>query len=221
MQNHPALRDLKVMSDLKLVIGNKNISSWSFRPWILLTQFGIPFEEISLKLFTPEYAAIIDKYSPSKKVPVLNDGDLRIWDSLSIAEYLAEKYAEKGLWPKDRTARAKARSVTAEMHSGFTGLRSNLSMNFHGRKSDFSVPEDAKKDIDRIQTLWEECLSSYGGPFLFGQNFSIADAFYAPVVSRFITYGVKLGPKASEYVQTISNLPSYKSWGEGAKLEIN
>ncbi|TGL63519.1 glutathione S-transferase family protein [Leptospira sarikeiensis] len=209
------------MSDLKLVIGNKNVSSWSLRPWILLKHFGIPFEEIPLKLFTPEYAQVIDKYSPSGKVPVLHDGNLQIWDSLGISEYLAETFSNKDFWPKDKTARAKARSITAEMHSGFSGLRSNLSMNFVGRKTDYQPPIEAQKDIDRIQEIWEECISSYGGPFLFGKDFSIADAFYTPVVSRFITYGVKLSSKSSGYIQTISNLPAYKVWEDGAKLEVS
>ncbi|TGK12162.1 glutathione S-transferase family protein [Leptospira fletcheri] len=202
------------MSELILVIGNKNLSSWSFRPWILLKQAGIPFREVSLRLFTPEYASVIADYSPSGKVPVLRDGDLTIWDSLSIAEYAAEKKPE--LWPKNSNTRAKARSITAEMHSGFTGLRSNLTMNFTGRISDKQIPPEAQKDIDRIRNLWEENLRENGGPFLFGKDFTVADAFYAPIVSRFITYKVPLSGPSAEYVRTISSLPAYKEWEQGA-----
>lgn len=209
------------MSELTLVIGNKNISSWSFRPWILLKQNGIPFREVPLKLFTPEYAAVIGIHSPSGKVPVLHDEDLQVWDTLSIAEYLAEKFPEKSFWPKDRKARAEARSVVAEMHSGFSALRTHLSMNFWGRFPDKEIPEDALKDIARISSIWSKYLNEYGGPFLFGKEFGIADAFYAPVVSRFITYSPKLDPKASEYLNTVSSLSSYKEWGEGAKKEIS
>ncbi|TGK01217.1 glutathione S-transferase family protein [Leptospira langatensis] len=207
------------MSELTLVIGNKNISSWSFRPWILLKQSGISFQEIPMKLFTAEYAASIDKHSPSGKVPVLNDNGLQIWDSLSISEYLAEKFPEKELWPKDTATRAQARSVVAEMHSGFSAMRTHLGMNFCGRISK-DIPADALKDITRVQAIWSECLQTFGGPFLFGKKFGIADAFYAPVVARFQTYGVELSPKASEYANTISGLPAYLSWGEGAKAEL-
>ncbi|EQA45268.1 glutathione S-transferase [Leptospira broomii serovar Hurstbridge str. 5399] len=206
------------MNDLILVIGNKNLSSWSFRPWILLKQAGVPFREVSLKLFTPEYSSVIEKYSPSKKVPVLHDGDLWIWDSLSISEYIAEKFPQ--LWPKDPSTRAKARSVSAEMHSGFTGLRSNLGMNFTGRIKGKEIPPEALKDIDRIIQIWTENLQSFGGPFLFGKDFTVADAFYAPVVSRFITYDVNLPDLASQYVRTISGLPAYKEWEAEAAKEL-
>ncbi|TGK07602.1 glutathione S-transferase family protein [Leptospira semungkisensis] len=207
------------MSELTLVIGNKNISSWSFRPWILLKQSGISFQEIPMKLYTPEYSASIDKYSPSGKVPVLNDSGLQIWDSLSISEYLAEKFPEKELWPKDTAARAQARSIVAEMHSGFSAMRTHLGMNYCGRFNK-EIPADALKDITRVQAIWTHCLESHGGPFLFGKKFGIADAFYTPVVSRFLTYGVELSPKALEYVNTISGLVSYQFWGEGAKAEV-
>lgn len=209
------------MSDLTLVIGNKNISSWSFRPWILLKQAGIPFQEVSLKLFTPEYASVIAKYSPSGKVPVLHDGDLQVWDTLSISEYLAEKFPNKNLWPKEVKARAKARSAAAEMHSGFTAMRSNMSMNFWGRFPGKELLPEALKDVERISSLWLEFLQEYGGPFLFGKEFSIADAFYSPVVSRFVTYGISLQPKLQDYVNTITSLPAYKEWGEGAQKEIS
>ncbi|PNV74029.1 glutathione S-transferase family protein [Leptospira inadai] len=206
------------MNDLILVIGNKNLSSWSFRPWILLKQAGIQFQEVSLKLYTPEYASVIDQYSPSRKVPVLQDGDLLVWDSLSISEYIAEKFPQ--LWPGDPSIRAKARSVSAEMHSGFAGLRSNLSMNFTGRIKGKEIPPEAQKDIDRIIQIWTENLQSFGGPFLFGKDFTVADAFYAPVVSRFITYGVTLPDLASRYVRTISELSAYKEWEAGAAKEL-
>ncbi len=208
------------MSDLTLVIGNKNTSSWSLRPWILMKQFGIPFQEVSLKLYTPEYAASIGKYSPSGKVPVLNDMGLLVWDTLSIAEYLAEKYPEKHLWPKDKIARAQARSVSAEMHSSFSAMRTHMSMNFTGNITGKEIPADAIKDTERVSAIWSEHLNLYDGPFLFGKDFSIADSFYAPVVSRFLTYGIQTNPKVQQYLTTISSLPAYKEWGEGAKSEL-
>ncbi|TGK36426.1 glutathione S-transferase family protein [Leptospira gomenensis] len=206
------------MAELQLVIGDKKISSWSLRPWILLKESKIPFVEIQLQLNTPEFYEKIKVYTDSGKVPVLLDGETKIWDSLSISEYLAETFPEKKLWPKDKAARAVARSVVAEMHSGFAELRKNLSMNvtekFHGK----TFPKEVWKDIRRIETIWKECLRTHKGPFLFGKEFGIADAFYAPVVGRFLTYGIEdLDPAASAYVATISGLYSYKEWVDGAK----
>ncbi|RHX77605.1 glutathione S-transferase family protein [Leptospira yasudae] len=204
------------MADLQLVIGDKKFSSWSLRPWILLKEKNIPFTEISLTLNTPEFYEKIKFYSEAGKVPVLIDGDIKVWDTFSIVEYLAETFPEKNLWPKDKAARAVSRSVVAEMHSGFTDLRKNLSMNLveklHGR----TFPEEAWKDIRRIEFIWKECLNDSKGPFLFGKEFTIADAFYAPVVGRFLTYGIELGPEATAYISKISNLYSYKEWLDGA-----
>ncbi|PJZ57559.1 glutathione S-transferase family protein [Leptospira barantonii] len=204
------------MADFQLVIGDKKFSSWSLRPWILLKENKIPFTEISLTLNTPEFYEKIKHYSNAGKVPVLIDGDVKIWDTLSIVEYLAETFPEKNLWPKDKAARAFARSVVAEMHSGFSDLRKNLSMNIVEKLHGKTFPDEAWKDIRRIESIWKECLAAYKGPFLFGKEFSIADAFYAPVVGRFLTYGISLGPEASGYISKISNLYSYKEWVDGA-----
>ena len=188
------------MNPLTLVIGNKNYSSWSLRPWLLLRQASIPFEEIRLALGRDN----LSKYSPSGLVPVLKHGALAIWDSLAIAEYLAEQFPEKELWPRDVEARAMARSVSAEMHSGFTHLRTHMNMNCRSHFPGKGMTPEVAKDIQRIQQIWQDCRSRFGdgGPFLFGV-FSIADAMYAPVSFRFITYAVPLSPVAETYVRTL------------------
>ncbi|MBM9576319.1 glutathione S-transferase family protein [Leptospira sp. 201903070] len=204
------------MADLQLVIGDKKFSSWSLRPWILLKESKIPFTEISLVLNTPEFFEKIKLYSNAGKVPVLVDGNLKVWDTLSIVEYIAETFPEKNLWPKEKAARAFARSIVSEMHSGFTDLRKNLSMNLAEKLHGRSFPEEAWKDIRRIESIWKECLDTFKGPFLFGKQFGIADAFYAPVVGRFLTYGIDLNSTANSYIATISGLYSYKEWMDGA-----
>ncbi|ALO26404.1 glutathione S-transferase family protein [Leptospira borgpetersenii] len=207
------------MIDLQLVIGDKKFSFWSMRPWILLKENNIPFTEISLTLNTPEFHEKIGFYSDAGKVPVLVVGDVKIWDTYSIVEYLAETFPEKNLWPKNKVLRAVARSIVAEMHSGFTDLRRNLSMNLVEKLHGKTFSEEVWKDIRRIESIWKKCLSSYQGPFLFGKEFTIADAFYAPVVGRFITYGIKTGPETSEYISKISDLSSYKEWVNEALKE--
>ena len=161
---------------LKLVIGNKNYSSWSMRPWILLTQAGIPFEEVQVWLGEPDTAAQIARHSPTGVVPVLmdtvNGAELRIWDSLAICEYVAEKFPGKALWPADVAARAQARAVSAEMHSGFSALRSNMPMNIRNRYPGKGMAEGVAADIARVSAIWRDCTERYGGPFLFG-NFSV------------------------------------------------
>ena len=181
---------------LKLVIGNKNYSSWSMRPWLALRANDIGFEEI----FIPLYTGAADKnrilgFSHSGKVPVLIDGDVTIWDSLAIIEYLAERYPEKRLWPEDRASRAHARSISAEMHSGFVALRNECGMNLHRPVGAIALSDDARANIARVQQIWTECRGRYGklGPFLFG-SFGGADAMFAPVVWRFLTYAVELPP---------------------------
>jgi len=210
---------------ITLVIGDKNLSSWSLRPWLLMTQAGIAFDERLIRLDRPEAKAEIAKFSPSGRVPSLIDGDLAIWDSLAIAEYLAEKFPEKGLWPAAARARAIARSVSAEMHSGFQGLRSLWTMNF-AREGMRHLTYGIDGEIARVIEIWESCRRDFGrkpdagGPFLFGR-FSIADAMYAPVVSRFQTYGpVKLPPLADQWRAMMWSLPAMREWGEGAKREI-
>jgi glutathione S-transferase len=203
---------------IKLIIGNKNYSSWSLRPWLGLKYWNIPFDEILIPLYQPESKAAIFQYSPSGKVPVLLDGNVTIWDSLAILEWVAEQVAarssKESCWPQDPTARAIARCVAAEMHSGFVALRENLSMDMKASKSYPKTPE-VQQDIDRIQLIWYNCRTQFGqkssGPFLFG-DFSIADAMYAPVVSRFKTYGVNLGPVQQSYADSIWALPAMQEW---------
>lgn len=204
----------------KLLIGNKNTSSWSLRAWLLFKHFDIPFEEVCFRLDDPVERATIKDHSTTGKVPCLKLGDLEIWDSLAIGEYLAETYPDKPYWPSDATARARARSVTAEIHSGFTGIRSVWPMDIIVENAGTSCPTGMRADLERILTIWETCRADYGeaagGPFLFGE-FGIADAFYAPVVSRIRTYGpVSMSPRAKAYAEAIWTLPAMQSWIKGA-----
>ena len=206
---------------LKLVIGSKNYSSWSMRPWLALTAFGIPFEEVRIPLGRPDTGARIAEYSAAGKVPVLLAGDLRIWDSLAICEYLAEQFPDKHLWPRDVAARALARSICAEMHAGFTGLRSAMWMNITASFPGKGRTPAAQGDIARVCELWEDCLERDGsGRFLFGE-FSIADAYYAPVVMRFRTYGVWLAPALKAYVDRVVAHPAVARWMQEAAAETD
>ncbi len=202
---------------MKLVIGNKRLSSWSLRPWLVMKHFGIFFDEILIPLDQTETTASILKFSPTAKVPVLIDGDLPIWDSLAIVEYLHEKFPEKNLWPKDSAKRARARSFSAEMHSGFSDLRRHLSHDLHKNLKDFDW-SPAKSDIERIKEIWTQCLEESEGPYLFGE-FSIADAMFAPVANRFVSYGVPVEGVVKNYVETIRSNPSHKLWIEAGLLE--
>jgi glutathione S-transferase len=224
-----------------LVIGNKAWSSWSLRPWIAMREFAIPFAEQPVALRQPDTAAAIQRWSPSGKIPALvisragssggnpghtgKPGDLIIWDSLAILEFLADRHADLPLWPRDPLARAIARSVSAEMHSGFAPLRQNCPMDFHGRGLQPADPAAIRADVSRIVALWADCRRRYGvsGPFLFG-TFTIADAMYAPVVSRFLSYDVGLDREpdaeiARAYMAAIAGLAGWASWGEGAAEE--
>jgi glutathione S-transferase len=209
----------------RLVIGNKAWSSWSLRPWLAMRRFGLPFEEIGVRLRRPDSKAEILKHSPSGLVPTLLDGDLAIWDSLAILEYLAEQHPEARVWPADRGARAMARCVSAEMHSGFTALRHHCSMDLLAPRTASPPPDEAASDIGRIVALWRECRARFGGdgPFLFS-GFSAADAMYAPVASRFRTYVPDLAAygddgTAQAYVETIFAMPELAAWIEGARAE--
>ena len=190
------------------------------RPWLALKATGLPFTEQVCCLFTDEMNNWLAANSPNRKVPLLQHGDLKIWDSLAIIEYLAELAPEAGLWPADREARAIARSVSAEMHSGFQPLRQNLGMNVARTYPGFEVPEAAQADIDRIQALWADCRQRFGkgGPFLFGA-FSAADCMYAPVVTRFVTYDVKLTPEAQAYVDAMLAQPFVAEWIASGQAE--
>ncbi|MFP5418596.1 MAG: glutathione S-transferase family protein [Gammaproteobacteria bacterium] len=202
-----------------LVIGNKNYSSWSLRPWLMLRQTGIPFEEVRISL-RPEAATALAAWSPSGKVPVLHDGGIRVWDSLAIGEYLNECFPQAGLWPTDRTARAMARSVSAEMHAGFGALREHMSMNIRGRYPGKGRTPECLSDVERILAIWTECRAQFGGggDFLFGR-FSIADAMFAPVVLRFQTYAVSLEGAARTYADVVRALPAIQAWVADAQAE--
>lgn len=210
----------------QLVIGNKNWSSWSLRPWLAMRRAGIPFEEINVQLRQPDTKAEILKYSPSGHVPLLIDGAFKVWDSLAILEYLADAHPEKGLWPSDRKARALARCAAAEMHSGFMPLRRACSMEILASNPMEDVPEDVGADVRRIVALWKECRSRHGngGPFLFG-SFTAADAMYAPVASRFRTYLPDLerfgdDGTASAYVAEVLSMAEIAEWIEGARAQV-
>ncbi|MHA6910148.1 glutathione S-transferase family protein [Ralstonia pseudosolanacearum] len=205
---------------MKLVIGNKNYSSWSLRPWLLARQAGIPFEEVRLRLGSESFAAEVRRYSPAGRVPVLVDGDLTVWDSLAICETLAERFPRARLWPEDPKARAHARSICAEMHTGFTALRGQMPMNVTAVLPGMGWNVAVQRDVDRIAQIWTELRQKYAaeGPFLFG-HFTVADAFYAPVVSRFATYGVRLPELAKTYADHILNLNAMQEWIESARGE--
>jgi glutathione S-transferase len=208
------------MQELTLVVASKNYSSWSLRPYLALAHTGQPFREVVVQLGEADTAANIAKYSPSGRVPALVRGELVVWDSLAICEHLAELFPQAKLWPEDATARAVARSVTSEMHSGFANLRTHMPMNLRARRPGEGRAAGVAEDIARITALWRECRSRFGqgGPFLFGA-FSIADAFYAPVVTRFVTYGVELDAVCAAYRDAVLALPAMKAWTEAARDE--
>ena len=212
---------------MQLVIGNKNYSSWSMRPWVLLKQAGIAFDERQIRFdaFAPDsrFKTELARISPAGRVPVLIDGDLVVWDSLAIAEYLAERFPDKPLWPRDTKARARARSVCAEMHSGFDALRSHLPMNIEatlpavGERVLAEQPA-VRDDVARLFGMWSALLDAHGGPLLFGE-FGIADAFFAPVVMRLKTYAVPLPPAIEAYVRRVADLPGVAAWVADAIAE--
>lgn len=211
------------MDTLTLVIGNKNYSSWSLRPWLLLRQAGIQFTEVQISFLPREtLRERILVYSPSGKVPVLIHGRLAVWESLAICEYLAERFPDHGLWPADSAARALARAVSAEMHAGFAALRQHMPMNSRRRYPGQGRAPGVKEDIDRILQIWQTCRTRYGenGDFLFG-TFSIADAMFAPVALRFVTYGVTLNPLAGDYVAALLALPSMRQWLADSAAEVD
>jgi glutathione S-transferase len=199
---------------LKLVIGNKNYSSWSMRPWLALRANDIAFEEVFIPLYTgdADKRKILD-FSRSGKVPALIDGDVTVWDSLAIIEYLAERFPDARLWPHDRARRAHARAIAAEMHSGFLPLRNECGMNLHRPIRAIALSADAKANVARIQEIWSDCRERYGqqGPFLFGA-FGAADAMFAPVVHRFRTYAIEVAPPVKSYMEAMMAWPAFAQW---------
>ncbi|WP_442582692.1 glutathione S-transferase [Mesorhizobium sp. ASY16-5R] len=206
------------MTEGTLTISSKNYSSWSLRGWLLCRMAGLAFEEKRVDLEDLEARQELLLLSPSVLVPRLTHGDVTVWDTLAIAEYLAEIAPDAGLLPADRVARAHCRAVSGEMHSGFHNLRSALPMNLKARHKAFKIFSGARPDVERIKTIWSECLATYGGPYLFGA-LSVADAMYAPVCSRFRTYAVDLDPALSAYCETIFEWSLMREWTEGALAE--
>jgi glutathione S-transferase len=215
---------MRHMSALTLVIGNKNYSSWSMRPWVLLRGLGIAFRERQLKFHTPEWNENIGRLSPSRMVPVLWEGEpgagFATWDTLAIAERAHELFPDLGVWPSDPQARARARSLCAEFHSGFRAFRGAMPMNIRSRYPGKGMNPDVEKDIARIQALWTEARGAFGGKgaFLFGE-FCAADAFYAPVATRFVTYAVELQAAPREYQRALLDSPGVKAWSAEAVRE--
>ncbi len=205
---------------LKLIIGNKNYSSWSFRPWIAMKVAGIPFDEEVISLNAEDFKARIGSISGTGKVPTLIDGGIRVWESLAILEYLAEKFPAAGLWPADPQARALARAISSEMHSGFLPLRRHLPMNMWRPVKRRELTPEAEANVLRIEAMWTDCRNRYGqgGAFLFGR-FGAADAMYAPVVSRFHTYAVELSAVARGYIEAVLALPAWAEWRAAALVE--
>ncbi len=205
---------------MKLILGNKNYSSWSLRPWLLLKQLGIAFEEEVISLDDPQFKPRLTELTGVARVPVLIDGDRVIWDSLAITEYVAEKAPNSGVWPVDEEARSVARSVVCEMHSSFFQIRGRMPMNVRASLPKMGWNVDVQREIDRVEKIWAQSRERFGqgGPFLFGK-FCAADAFYAPVVFRFVTHAVSLSAESSAYVETLLKLPAMREWAEAGKRE--
>jgi glutathione S-transferase len=198
---------------LTLILGNKNYSSWSLRPWIAMTVAGIPFEEKVIPLYEPDSCEQIVRYSPAGKVPVLIDGDQRVWESLAILEHLADKFPDAKLWPADTGARSHARVIASEMHAGFVALRRACPMNMWLPPKPRPQSDEVMAAVARIEALWRDSRARFGngGPFLFGA-FGAADAMYAPVVARFYTYGIAVSDTARAYMEAVMALPAWAAW---------
>jgi glutathione S-transferase len=205
---------------LQLLIGNKNYSSWSLRPWIAMKVAGIPFAEEVISLDAADFKERVHKISATGKVPALSDGETQVWESLAILDYLAEKFPQAGLWPAAEGARAHARSIAAEMHAGFTPMRQHYSMNVRRPVKRREPTAEVVENIKRIDAMWTDCRRRFGqtGPFLFGP-FGAADAMYAPVVSRFHTYAVDVSPVARAYMEAVMGLPAWAEWCAAARQE--
>lgn len=205
-------------AECHLIIANKNYSSWSFRPWLAMMVAGIPFRETVVPFDEPNHNQHFLEFSPSKKVPVLQHGDLTLWESLAIMEYVADLHPEAGLWPADLQMRGMARAVAHEMHGGFGALRAECPMNMRRKVGAIAVSDAVRADVARIETIWAECLEVSGGPFLFG-GFSNADAMYAPVVNRFEVYELGGAAHVEAYSQTMKDLPAWQAWDAAARAE--
>jgi len=209
------------VADLTIYLGNKNYASWSLRAWLALKATEEPFEEVVIPLFQPGSKETLLKYSPSGRVPALHHRGTIVWDSLAICGYLTEQFPAAGLWPADPAAKAVARSISAEMHAGFPALRAQLPMNVRSRFPGREIAPEVQADINRVMAIWRQCRSRFGegnGDFLFGR-FSIADAMYAPVVTRFRTYAIDLEREAEAYCEAIAALPAMQDWAAAAKNE--
>ena len=209
------------MADIAIVIGNKNYSSWSLRGWLALKATGMALEEILIPLLRePDARRERLRHSPSGKVPVLKHNGTTVWESLAIGEFLADAYPAARLWPADLAARGHARAVSAEMHAGFAALRTNMPMDMRASYPGKGLTAEVQSDIDRISAIWRECRERYGrgGPYLFG-HFTVADAMYAPVASRFTTYGVRLDPVCEAYRKAVTEQPAFQAWHADAKRE--
>lgn len=204
---------------MKLIIGNKNYSSWSLRPWLALKAFGVPFEEIELRLFTDNFYSELAKHSPVGKVPVLVDGDINVWDSLAICEYLNENHLANRGWPENKKLRAEARSLVAEMHSGLFAVRGEMPMNCRGKRK-IVLSEAAQKEVEWLDNAWAtlRTQNESKGDYLFGV-FSLADAFFAPVVFRFNTYGIEVSEPSKNYIKTMLAHPAMQEWLKSAEAE--
>ena len=205
---------------LSIIVGNKNYSSWSMRPWIAMKAAGIAFTEEVISLNAPDFKARVSPVSGTGKVPVLSDGDVHVWESLAILEYLAEKFPQVGLWPADSATRAHARAISHEMHAGFLPLRRHMPMCMWRPVAQRPLTSEAAVNVKRIDAMWSDCRARFGkgGPFLFGK-FSAADAMYAPVVSRLHTYGVEVGAPSRAYMDAVMALPAWKEWTAAALKE--
>lgn len=207
---------------MKLVIVNKAYSSWSLRPWLLMSVKGIPFEEDLIPLDTPEFRPRVSAYGAGGTVPILVDGDVTVWESLAIMDYLGDAFPEKGIWPSERRARAFARTISAEMHAGFRGLRAACPMNLRKRYASRDRGDLVAKDVARVAQLWSTARASFGaqagGPFLFG-DFTAADAMFAPVVTRFQTYSIPAEPALRAYMDAVLDLPAFRAWQEAGMRE--
>jgi glutathione S-transferase len=205
---------------LKLILGNKNYSSWSLRPWIAMRHAGIAFDEEVIPLYEPGSSEKVLKFSPTGKVPVLIDGDMVVWETIAILDHLAERFPKAQLWPADPKARAHARAVSAEMHAGFAPLRRHCPMNMRRVQKKRELTAEVAADVRRIEQIWTECRERFGagGPFLFGA-FSNADAMYAPVVSRFFSYAIGVGAAAESYMGSVMALPAFREWRDAGVAE--